>query len=264
MAIFNDDHVAVPGLVLWDGISKPEAQDGGGFKHSIRIAVLDAAPEMAELTQVATNCLNASEFKGVLPPGANWPFMACDVNKFGPLVAGRTGVSGITYNGAPTVFDVNGQEVPAQMVSGLLYPGAEVEVILSPRAYNNKQKGIGFWVQGVKSINSTLPKLDVGSGLGKTEAANMFFQTAGATGAPPQQAAGLPPQPQTAAAPPPPQQQAAGAVPPPPGAVVQPNAAFTQGPVHNMTAAAGGVPYEQWIAQKWTDEALIAQGYMTA
>lgn len=31
-----------------------------------------------------------------------------------------------------------------------------------------------------------------------------------------------------------------------------------------MTAAANGVPYDQWIAQGWTDALLIGNGYMTA
>ena len=256
--IFNTDHVAVTGLVLWDGLSKPEPMDGGGLKHSIRIAPLNSDPALQELEQVATTCLQTSEFKGVLPPGANWPFIPCDVDKFGQLVAGRTGCSGITYNGAPTIFDANGNEIPLQIAAGQLYPGALVEVIYSPRAYNNKQKGIGFWVQGVKILDATLPKLDVGSGLGKNEAANMFAQTAGAHTSPPGA-------------------QAAGQVPPPPGAQVQPNQSFAQGPgqvppppgaqatgpVHNMTSAAAGVPYETYIAQGWTDEALIANGYMT-
>jgi len=105
--LFKDDIVGVHGLVLWDGITKPEAMDGGGFKHSIRIAILDTDAALQELNQVATNKLNTGEFKGTLPPGGNWPFMACDVEKFGQLVAGRTGCSGVTYNGAPVVLDVN-------------------------------------------------------------------------------------------------------------------------------------------------------------
>lgn len=34
-------------------------------------------------------------------------------------------------------------------------------------------------------------------------------------------------------------------------------------PVKTMTAKAGGVPYESFVAQKWTDEALVQHGYMT-
>lgn len=35
-------------------------------------------------------------------------------------------------------------------------------------------------------------------------------------------------------------------------------------PVHTMTAVANGVTYEAFIEAGWTDELLIANGYMTA
>lgn len=54
---------------------------------------------------------------------------------------------------------------------------------------------------------------------------------------------------------------AAGAPPPPPVTHAAPPAAP---PARTMTAAANGVAYEAFIAQGWTDEALIASGYMTA
>jgi len=81
---------------------------------------------------------------------------------------------------------------------------------------------------------------------------------------PPPPGAQTTPPPQTTTTPGAVPQPPGAAVPPPPGAAVQPNPAFAQGPVHNMTAAAGGVPYEDYIKQGWTDETLIANGYMTA
>lgn len=75
--------------------------------------------------------------------------------------------------------------------------------------------------------------------------------------------------------------QPIGAMPPPPAAApapqaaaapLTPNAAFLAGPpppppaapVHQMTAAAGGVSYEAHIASGWTDALLIQHGKMLA
>lgn len=52
-------------------------------------------------------------------------------------------------------------------------------------------------------------------------------------------------------------QVAAPQMPPPNPAFLQPPA-----PAKVMTAAAQGVPYEQWIAKGWTDDLLRAHGYM--
>ncbi len=65
----------------------------------------------------------------------------------------------------------------------------------------------------------------------------------------------------------PPQQNtvatAATTVAPPPATTVAPPPATTvAAPVKTMTAKANGIPYDQYIAQKWTDELLIEQGYM--
>lgn len=50
------------------------------------------------------------------------------------------------------------------------------------------------------------------------------------------------------------------AIPTPPAAPPLPPAA----PAHRMTALAGNIPYESYIAQGWTDALLVQHGYMVA
>jgi hypothetical protein len=53
----------------------------------------------------------------------------------------------------------------------------------------------------------------------------------------------------------------AGGVPKPPGATIP---AVPTAPLHQMTAAAGGGTYEQFVAEGWTDALLIQNGFMLA
>jgi hypothetical protein len=69
--------------------------------------------------------------------------------------------------------------------------------------------------------------------------------------------AGIAPPPPAAPAVPAPT-QAAAPIPPPP----LPAPPAPTGPIHTMTPKAQGVSREQMIAAGWTDEAMIAQGYM--
>ena len=55
---------------------------------------------------------------------------------------------------------------------------------------------------------------------------------------------------------------APAAAPSAPAAPTAAAASATPSPTKTMTAAAGGVPYEQFVAQGWTDEQMVAQGYL--
>jgi hypothetical protein len=43
-----------------------------------------------------------------------------------------------------------------------------------------------------------------------------------------------------------------------------PPAAPPAAPARQMTAKAGGAPYESFVAQGWNDATLVQHGYMTA
>ncbi len=150
--------------ILWDGITRPEALDGGGQKHSMKVALLASAPEVGELQSILTKELTAGEFRGQLPPGA-LPGMGDIRNgEYDNMLVGHKVINSVTYNGCPDVFDINGQKLDPMHYAAMLYPGATVQLIVSARTYNNKSKGLGFWLNGIKIIDSTSPKLPVGSG----------------------------------------------------------------------------------------------------
>lgn len=241
--LYNDFVRTCSCIVLWDGMTKPEQMDDGGFKHNLRLAIPETAPEFAELQGIANKALMESKWKGALPPNGQMPFAAADVAKFGPLVAGHQTFSAKTYHGAPQVFDVNGQVMPPQMYSPMLYAGTKVEVLVSAGAYDNKNKGIGFYLNGITIIDATAPKLDVGSGPTAAEVTAMM------TG----QAAGTATSPLV--------QTPAGALV---GTAVQTPAPPPVTPNHQfvMTAKANGFTREEYNAQGWTDEMLREQGMM--
>lgn len=235
------------GIVLWDGITTPDNNDDGSISHNLKIAIPENAAEKAELEQLATTTLNNSEFKGVLPVNGNWPLTAIDVSKLGesaPLMAGRVAIAGKTRRGVPQVFDANGQELNAMQFGQMIYPGAIVELLVHAYAYNNKQKGIGFGLDGIMIVDATAPKLDVGAGMPASQVAAAFGSPA-----------------QGGTVTPPPQQNAAfvdnaGAstvIAPPPEAGT-----------HVMTVKAQGMTYDAAIGAGWTDESLIANGMMQA
>ena len=253
----NNNVRTCSGIVLWDGITTPDQNDDGSVSHNLKIAIPETAAEKAELEQLATATLTSSEFKGVLPVNGNWPVTVIDVSKLGdsaPLMAGRVAITGKTRRGVPPVYDANGQQLTAMQFGQMIYPGAVVELLVHSYSYNNKQKGIGFGLDGIMIVDATTPKLDVGGGMGASQVAAAFGAQGQAGQVVTQQ---------------PPVQQAAAVVTPPP----QQNTAFVEnaGQViappsevapHVMTAAAKGMSYENAIKAGWTDETLVANGMM--
>lgn len=251
MAVYNEGkHVLTcNGIVLWDGVTKPEKQDDGSFKYSVKVAIPDMAPEKAELEQLATRTLNESDFKGVMPAGGNWPVLPIDMSKFSADAARLQGHISINAksNYIPDVYDVNGNSLDAMAYGQMLYAGAIVQVLVGAYAFNNKSKGIAYSLEGIKIIDASAPKLSVGGGMSATEKASIMG------GAPAQPTA----QPQ-------PSQPAA------PIAGVQPSEAFLNVPGAAPTPAApvaeaqyevGGQVFAESAlrANGWDDNALATQ-----
>lgn len=254
----NNNVRTCSGIVLWDGITSPDQNDDGSVSHNLKIAIPENAAEKAELEQLATNTLNSSEFKGVLPVNGNWPVTVIDVSKLGesaPLMAGRVAITGKTRRGVPPVYDANGQVLSAMQFGQMIYPGAVVELLVHSYSYNNKQKGIGFGLDGIMIVDATAPKLDVGVGMGASQVAAAFGAPAGTPVVQAQAQAG-------GVTTPPPQQNTGFVVNAgQPGAVVPPPAETV---LHVMTAKAQGMTYEAAIGAGWDDEKLIANGMMQA
>ena len=69
----NDGVISGNAVIIWDGITQPEVKDdgkGGKFnQYSLKVAVPNTAPELAELDGIAKAALAAdSTFRGQLPP----------------------------------------------------------------------------------------------------------------------------------------------------------------------------------------------------
>ena len=261
------------GIVIWDGITSPDIGDDGTVSHSVKIAIPQNADETAELEQLANATLAASaDFKGVLPPGGNWPIMDLDVSKLGdsaPLMAGRIAINAKTRRGVPPVYDANGQQLNTMQIGQMLYPGCVVELLVHCYAFNNKSKGVAYGLDGIMIIDATAPKLDVGGGMAASQVAAAFgTPSQGAAPTMPTQQAPVHTAANGAVVTPPPTVQPntdfvvnagqPGAVVTPPPTVVTP----PQTPLRVMTAAAQGMTYEAAIGAGWTDETLIANGMM--
>lgn len=282
MAFHGDSHVVTcPCVILWDGITRPEPNDSGKMVHSLKLAMLPSAPEYAELNKICKDALTAdAKFRGNMPPNGCYPLQNCDPNKFEGKLAGYVEFNCKTFNGAPQVFDVNNKQLDPMFYGPMLYPGALVQVVVHAYTFDNKSKGVALGLDGIRIVDATAPRLPVG---GVDAGAAFGGAPAPAVGqAPPFVAptaqgnqyapavGGMAPNAMGAAPP-----VGAGTTNPPPlpGAPVQPNPGFLNPgaaappappapPAKQMTAAANGVTYEQYIAANWTDALLIQHGFM--
>lgn len=170
MAFFDQDHVITAvGVVIWDGLTSPDAivREGvntGKFNHNLRIAVPSNAPENQELQKLVEQALANSTVKGVDPqsPGNN-PVSNIDLSKF-PELPGHVAFTAGTQLGAPTVVDANGKELQALQYGKMIYNGCKVKLLVHAYPYNNKQKGVNFGLDGVQIIDSNAPRLSIGAG----------------------------------------------------------------------------------------------------
>ncbi len=163
--IIDKEHVmTMNGVVIWDGLTKPDTNESdGSLSWNLRIAVDPNAPEIAELNALVAETLRTSNKKGVNPqtPG-NHPISAIDVSKF-PELPGRVCFSAGTRQGQPPVYDVNGAQLNPMTFGPMIYNGAIVQLLVHAYPYENKQKGVNFGIDGVRIIDATAPKLSIGA-----------------------------------------------------------------------------------------------------
>ena len=245
MSFYNEKYVRTGNaIVIWDGITRPEKNDSGVLVHKIKVAMLPGSPEIAELTQLATTALQDSKFNGQLPPNGNWPLSVIAAGMVDPAVEGYTPISAGTQQGAPQVYDANGQELSPMQYGPMLYGGAVVQVLVHAFAYDNINKGVAFGLDGIMIVDAKAPRLSIAG----VNAGAAF----GAPSAPP---ATAPP----ATAPP--------ATAPPataPPAAVKPAPDFLNPATPQLTAkaTAEGQTYEGLKAANWTDELMRQHGYI--
>jgi len=236
MRIGNDKVIIENCILSWDGLRNPDVttkNDGSGTitKHNVSVLVPGNSPVIAELTEIANKQLNEGIFRGTLPPNGNWPLdKQADPAKFGSQYAGYVIIGAGTQRGVPTILDANSAELSIMSCGQQLYPGCIVSILVHAYDYNNVQKGVSFGLDGIQIVDPSAPPLPVGGGMSAGEVANAF----GGGGAP---------------------APAPGTAPPAPPAAPATN--FTR-----MTELAGGATYESFIAAGWTDETLVANGYM--
>ena len=321
MAFYNENTVITdPVIVTWDGLSNPEqvpatADKDATVKYKISFAFDPNSPSYGEMYQITEAEANKKYPNG--RPG-NFQGAFGNANEGGkiPEVQGMVGATASTFGTFPNVFDANGQMLDAAAVSRVLYPGAKVKLLVSPRVYDAKgNKGVTFWLTGVMIVDAnpaTSPRLAVAAaGMSASQAASAFgianpgmvaaapvaavppvpgapaipMPPGAPVGAPavpmppgvPAPVAAVPPVPgapaaPAAAVPPVPAVPNAGILaggvgaPPVPGAPAAPAAppapAAPAAPVRQMTAAAGGVTYEAYIASGWNDAQLVQHGLM--
>lgn len=169
MITADGKHCTVQGIIVWEGVTRPDTDTPVGKpKWSCKIVVHPQQQDLQDFVQLATTELNNSEFQGQLPPGANWaisPVQANDAfNKDGRF-NGYMCINGGTYQGAPQVFDANGNELQPMAYSTLLYTGCMVDLLLNAYAYNNKQKGIAAGLGGLRVVDATAERLNIGGGI---------------------------------------------------------------------------------------------------
>lgn len=264
MAKFGDNAVITdPMAIIWDGITRPETMKNNIALpkpvYSLKVAGSPQAPWLADIQALVQATLVASEFKGVMPHNGDHPVKQCDPSLAEGKLAGMISINAKTRNGAPPVFDLNGQKLEPMAYSAMLYPGALVKLLVTAYPFNKEgNKGVALSLDGIQIVDATVPKLPIG-GAGPDAAAAF-----GGGGVAPVQAAPVYQAPVQAA---PVTVNTPGVVPapnflaPPVPAAPVPVAPVPAGPV--MTAKANGMTYEQFKANPaWTDELLRSEGYM--
>jgi len=236
--------VVCRGIVVWDGITRPEAleaKDGKapGMKWNLKIVLEPNNPDLPVLDQLAQRELFEGEFKGNLPRGGNMPIGNVGNDEFKGMFPGHAVINVSTFR-QPQVVGENGNTLQPHEYGPLIYNGQRVDVILHCNTYNNVSKGVATRLDAIRILTSeNAPRLDIGGG--------GTFDTTKVWGGQPQQAASAQGQPQQAWGQPP--QQAAPAQ-------GQPQQAWGQQP--QQAAPAQGQPQQAWGQQP--QQAAPAQG----
>ena len=165
MPMFDDTHVKLEGCyVVWDGITRPEANDGGNMRWSLKVVVDPNNPDIGLLNQLANTELQQSEFKGVLPQGGIMPIGTARNDEFNGMYPGWAVVNCSTFRN-PQVYDENGVLIDAMQYGNLLYGGQMVDVVVHCKSYNNKSRGVAARLDGFSiRLSANAQRQDFGGG----------------------------------------------------------------------------------------------------
>jgi len=246
----NESIVTGVGIVIWDGVTRPETKNDGAVVHSLKIAL--SVADGQNVSRIAQTALNeCPNFKGVLPQGAFNAVSPVKPGEIDPAVQGMLVINAKTWIGAPNVHDISGKQLTPIEYGSSLYPGAKVRVLVYARTYNNVSKGVGLTLQGVQIVDAKAPKLSIAQGTDTVAA----FANAPLHG----QVVTAPAPAQTP--PPPAMDFVEGPASPPPPAPVE---VITPGAPGHQMAKAATTSYAAYISAGWTDAQLIAKSLMVA
>lgn len=164
--ILDDKHVLVEGAtVVWDAITRPERRDDGSISHKLKVVIPAGNPAIAEIEQLAQQCLAESKWRGNLPNGANWAIRPVQPGEYNNQFPGGY-VINPSSNRVPDIYDEAGQMLADPMQYGrLIYQGQSVSVIVHAWDYDNKSKGIATGLDGVRiHTSANAPRQQFGGG----------------------------------------------------------------------------------------------------
>lgn len=160
-------------IVIWDGLTQPEANQQGKVQHHLSIAFQANSSVHVELDQLLQAELLAGDFKGNLPAGAKWGITDVDASKI-PELAGWKKANIGTYTGQPTCVDENGQKINPVMLSGLLRAGSRVKLIAHAYTYNAMgNQGVKLGLDGVQCLGAGM-ELSVSAGMSADQVGAAF------------------------------------------------------------------------------------------
>ena len=242
MPQITEKHVKVcGGTIVWEQLVRPGMSSGDKTQWELGVVFPPHCPDLPLLEALANKALLESPFRGTLPAGGIMPGKVLGADVYDGKFNGWTKVSFKTVLKVPDVYDANGALMDPMQYGSLFYPGQTVDILTSCYDYNNKQKGIGAGLDAVEPIvAANAPVQHFGSA-----GVDTAFAFGGGTTAAQVNPGGVVAQ--AATAPP----------PPPPAAAAAPLASVPQ-----MTPAANGTTYDEYITAGWNDAQMIAAGVM--
>jgi len=159
--------------VVWDGVTRPDTDpQTGKVKYTLKVVIPPQSPDLALYQVLAQETLQASKFRGVLPPGGLMPIGQTKPGEFNNLFPGHAVVSAKTFF-APDVYDEAGAKMDPMQYAPSIYPGQRVDVLLHCYDYDKMgNQGVAAGLDGLRIVASAAaPKLDIGTGGVDTAAA---------------------------------------------------------------------------------------------
>jgi hypothetical protein len=149
MSKIDENNVMIEGAtVVWEGIKIPKANNEGVLSYELGIVISPTSSDKLLLESLAAQELQRSKWAGVMPNGGNWPLKVLGASDLDGLFNGWIKMSVKTQH-APQCYSETGELIQGPMVWGpTLFTGQKVNVLVNSFPYENKQKGIGFGLQG--------------------------------------------------------------------------------------------------------------------